>query len=33
MVTGEDALKALRIILAIYESARLGRPVRIGKEE
>lgn len=29
-VTGEEALKALRIIQAIYESNRLGKPVRLG---
>lgn len=28
-VTGEEAMKSLRIILAIYESARLGRPVKL----
>lgn len=30
VVTGEEALKALKIILAIYESTRLGRPVKVG---
>lgn len=30
-VTGEDALKALRIIMAIYESSRSGKPVRLMK--
>ena len=28
-VTGEEALKSLRIIGAIYESARLGKPVKV----
>jgi UDP-N-acetyl-2-amino-2-deoxyglucuronate dehydrogenase len=27
-ITGEDALKSLRILLAIYESSRTGQPVR-----
>ena len=29
IVTGEEALKALKIIVAIYESTRLGRPVKV----
>ena len=28
-VTGEEAIKALKIILAIYESARTGKPVKV----
>lgn len=30
VVTGEEALKALKIILAIYESTRTGKPVKVG---
>lgn len=29
MITGEEAKKALDIVLAIYESSRTGREVRI----
>ena len=27
-ITGRDALKSLRILLAVYESSRTGQPVR-----
>ena len=27
-VTGEEATKSLRILLAVYESSRTGRPIR-----
>jgi len=30
LVTGEDARRALAVVLAVYESARTGRPVRPG---
>jgi predicted dehydrogenase len=32
-ITGRDALKSLRILLAVYESARTGRPVRFADAE
>lgn len=30
MVTGEEARKAVEVILAVYESARTGKPVKLG---
>ncbi|MCY1245792.1 hypothetical protein D9M72_589620 [compost metagenome] len=32
-ITGEDATKALRILLAVYESSRTGVPVRFAAVE
>ena len=29
-ITGEDARKPLAVILAVYESARTGKPVKVG---
>ena len=32
-ITGKDALKSLRILLAVYESSRTGRPIRFADVE
>ena len=32
-ITGRDATKALRILLAVYESSRTGQPVRFAPME
>ncbi|MFJ6456273.1 Gfo/Idh/MocA family protein [Paenarthrobacter sp. NPDC091669] len=32
-ITGKDALKSLRILLAVYESSRAGQPVRFAAEQ
>lgn len=33
LVNGEEGRKPLEIVLAVYESARTGRPVRLGREK
>jgi predicted dehydrogenase len=30
-VSGQDARDTLEIVLAVYESSRIGRPVRLGR--